>query len=122
MNYRNCPHYNEIVEVLSKNLTLDDVSFKIEDTAGCPECENEESSICSLWINLSFAGDISSQVGIDGPEVTIDTLEERMKEIAWALVNSYRKGTGTTVESFNISTAPNSDQEEYNPGKEELPF
>jgi len=88
MDYKKCPHYNEIFEVLSKGLSLEDVSFEIDTITDCPECKND-GSVCSLWVYLSFADQVSDQVGIYGPEVTIDKLDERIKEISWGLVNSH---------------------------------
>ena len=85
MNYKNCTHYNEILRVLSENLSLEDINFKIEETKGC-ECEENEDSVCELWVTLAFAHDMAPQLGIAHAEQTIANLDNRMKEIATKLV------------------------------------
>ena len=42
MNYKICPHYNEMVNVLAEGKELDDISFKLEDIEGCDECGKDE--------------------------------------------------------------------------------
>jgi len=85
MNYKNCKHYNEVVQVLSENGSLVDVNFKLEETKGC-ECERVEDSVCDLWVTLLFAHDMAPQLGIEHAEQTIANLETRMEEIATKLV------------------------------------
>ena len=91
MSYKNCPHYSEICKVISKKITLDDVSFEIEDVEGCPNCLDEEENICSLWIKLLISNNLSDQVGINTPEITIETLDKRIEDIAKALVKKQNK-------------------------------
>jgi len=82
MNYKKCPHYSEICKVLSKEITLEEVSFEIEDVNGCPNCLGEEETICSIWIKLMITNNLSDQIGTNTPEITIETLDKRIEEIA----------------------------------------
>ena len=91
MNYKNCPHYSEICKVLSKEITVEDVSFEIGDVEGCHNCLDEEEHICGLWIKLLITNDLSDQVGINTPEITIETLDKRIEDIAKALVKKQNK-------------------------------
>ena len=102
MNYKNCKHYNEVVRVLSENLSLDDINFKLEETKGC-ECERIEDSVCELWVTLAFAHDMAPQLGIEHAEQTIANLNTRMKEIATRLVTNVGNKPESIEETETIS-------------------
>lgn len=102
MNYKNCTHYNEIVRVLSENLSLEDVNFKLEETKGC-ECEVDENSVCELWVTLAFAHDMAPQMGIEHAEQTIANLDKRMKEIATMMVSNVGNKPESIEETETIS-------------------
>ena len=97
MNYKNCKHYNEIVRVMSDNLSLDDINFKIEENDGC-ECVLEGDSVCELWVTLAFAHDMAPQVGIEHAKQTIDNLGNRMKEIATRMLSNIGNESENTNE------------------------
>jgi hypothetical protein len=102
MNYKNCKHYNEIVRVLSENLSLEDVNFKLEETKGC-ECKVDEDSVCELWVTLAFAHDMAPKLGIEHAEQTIANLDTRMKEIATRLVTNIDNKPESVEETETIS-------------------
>ncbi len=92
MNYKICPHYNEMVNVLAEGKELDDISFKLEDIEGCDECGKDEQGVCNLWISLTFVEDMKSQVGVEAAKVTIDTLDEQFSKVVQAML--FSMGTG----------------------------
>lgn len=102
MNYKNCNHYNEVLRVLSENVSLEDVNFKLEETKGC-ECERIEDSVCELWVTLAFVHDMAPQLGIEHAEQTIANLDTRMKEIATKLVINVGNKLESVEETETIS-------------------
>ncbi|GIL23808.1 MAG: hypothetical protein BroJett042_23210 [Bacteroidota bacterium] len=92
MKYRQCLHYDEILKVLSENRDLEDISFRIDAIQNCPLCYSaEEAGVCLLWISLAFVEDMKPQLSISEAKVTIDTLEEQMKDVALKLVRNIKR-------------------------------
>lgn len=88
MDYRLCPHYDEILRVLTNCDDLEEVNFEINEVQNCAKCSKSEGKICSLWINLSFVEDMKCKMSIIDAETTIYNLDEQMKEIANKLISN----------------------------------
>lgn len=88
MNYQECPHYLEMLDILTNGKDLQDISFEIENTVGCKECVG---TICSLWLNLFFVHDMRPQLNIEEAKLTIQNIDEEMKKIANQLVRNLAK-------------------------------
>jgi hypothetical protein len=84
MDYRSCPHYDEMVHVISNNKNLEGISFELDEVQGCRECS--EFEICNLWMALSFVVDMRPQLALSQATLTIDNLDAHMSKIAHALV------------------------------------
>ncbi len=85
MNYRECPHYNELLHVLAEKKDWEDISFELDDTQNCKECSKGDG-ICSLWLNLTFVDNMRPQLSIPEAELTIDNLDENFGFIVRELV------------------------------------
>jgi hypothetical protein len=86
MNYQFCPHYNEMISVLSEGRDFEDINFEIDEIEDCEYC-SIDGGVCSLWIGLTFVEDVKPQMNISEAKVTIDNLEEQMKIIAMRLLS-----------------------------------
>lgn len=85
MDYKDCPHYNEILKLLTEGEDLSDIGFEIDEVQECKECL-EGFNVCELWVLLSFVEDMKPQLSIDEAKVTIDTLDEQMKRISLEMI------------------------------------
>jgi hypothetical protein len=94
MNYQYCPHYNELSKVVSENRDLEGISFEINEIKNCIECSKQKNGVCELWVALSFLHDMKPQMSIPDKKVTIELLDEQMKDITLQLV----KNAGTKKE------------------------
>ena len=91
LNYQFCPHYNEMINVLSEGRDFEDINFEIDEIEDCEYC-SIDGGVCSLWIGLTFVEDfkeedVKPQMNISEAKVTIDNLEEQMKIIAMRLLS-----------------------------------
>lgn len=89
MSKNECPHYNEINQILETNGNLDDVSFELEDIGGCLECT--ENKVCGLWVKASFSIQMASQIGLSNNLLRIDDIENEVVNIAKQLCKSQTK-------------------------------
>ena len=87
MNYQHCPHYNEMISVLTEGRELEDINFEIDEIEGCKDCSIVDG-VCSLWITLAFVEDIKPQLNISEAKATIDNLDEQMGKIAMKLISN----------------------------------
>ena len=94
MNYRECPHYDELVLLLAEKRDLEDISFEIDDTKDCKECIY---GVCSLWVNLGFVDNMRPQLSIPEAELTIDNLDEQFRVIVYELVRNYGRNRGYDI-------------------------
>lgn len=46
MNYKVCPHYNGLVQILSENQDFENVSFQLDDIQNCKECSKQTGEVC----------------------------------------------------------------------------
>lgn len=88
MDYKQCPHYDELVSVLSEGKDFEDISFEINEVRNCPECSKEKDGVCTLWVMLAFVEDMKPQMSISEAKVTIDTLDKQMRKVAFQLVKN----------------------------------
>ena len=86
MDYKQCPHYPEMLQVLAEGRDLEDISFNIDEVQGCPHCSGPEA-VCTLWIVLGLVSNLTPQLGLEQAALTIDTLDEQAGGIAMALLN-----------------------------------
>ncbi len=86
MNYKECPHYEELLLLLSKNKELDDISFELDDIQNCKECSKVNEKGCSLWISLIFIENMRCQMTISEAELTIENIDTKMRKIAFELI------------------------------------
>ena len=91
MNYKECPHYEELVQVLSENRDFEDISFELNDIQNCKECSQTKDGVCELWVVLSFVENMKPQMGISEAELTIENLDEQMQKIAFELIKNSAK-------------------------------
>lgn len=89
MNFEECPHYDEMLKVLSEGRYFEDISFEIDEINNCKKCA--ETGVCGLWVALAFVENIKLPMNISDAKVTIDTLEEQMKKIVLQLLNDIKK-------------------------------
>jgi hypothetical protein len=87
MNFQNCPHYDEILKLLSEGRDFEDISFEIDEIKNCKEC-SKVGGVCELWITLVFVEDMKPQMSISDAKVTIDTLNEQMKKITFQIIRN----------------------------------
>ena len=87
MNFEECPHYEEMLQVLSEGRDFEDISFEIDEINDCKEC-SKTGGVCELWITLTFVEDMKPQMNISDAKVTIDNLNEQMVKIALQLVRN----------------------------------
>jgi len=85
MDYKDCPHYSEILTMLTEGSDLEDISFEIDEVQDCKECF-EPNGVCQLWVLLRFVEDMKPQLSIDEAKVTIDTLDEQMEKISEKII------------------------------------
>lgn len=88
MDYKQCPHYDEMVSVLSEGKDLEDISFEIDEVRNCPECSKEKDGVCGLWVRIGFVEDMKPQMSISEAKVTIDTLDEQMEKVVFQLLKN----------------------------------
>ena len=88
MNYKNCPHYDELVQILSENRDLEDISFELTEIQNCIDCSKTKGGVCKLWIELSFVENMNPQMDIVEAKLTIDNLGEQIKKIAIKLIKN----------------------------------
>ncbi len=93
MNFQECPHYDEILKVLSEGRDFEEISFEIDEIKNCQEC-SKVGGVCELWITLVFVEDMKPQMSISDAKVTIDTLNEQMKNIAFQLLRNSNTNNG----------------------------
>lgn len=87
MNFQECPHYDEILKILSEGRDFEDISFEIDEIKNCTEC-SKAGGVCGLWLSLVFVEDMKPQMSISDAKVTIDTLNKQLKKIAFQLVRN----------------------------------
>ena len=80
MDYKECPHYSEILTMLTEGKDFEDISFEIDEIQDCKEC-SKTNGVCELWIMFAFVEDMKLQMNINDAKVTIDNLEEQIKKI-----------------------------------------
>lgn len=85
MDYKTCPHYSEILTMLTQGKDLEDISFEIDEVQDCKECFGP-NGVCELWVLLGFVEDMKPQLSIDEAKVTIDTLDEQMQKISLEMI------------------------------------
>jgi hypothetical protein len=86
MNYKECPHYDEMLRVLSEGSDFEDISFEIDEIHNCKGCS--ENGVCELWVTLIFVEDMKPQMNISDAKVTIENLNEQMSKIVRQLVSN----------------------------------
>ena len=92
MDYKECPHYEEMVKVLAEGRDFEDISFEIDEIGDCIECS--ENGVCALWVTIIFVEDMKPQMGISDAKVRIDNLDEQLKKIAIQLVRNVKDDNG----------------------------
>ncbi len=90
MNYKECPHYNEIVKIMSDGRSFEEISFEIDEVQNCIEC-SKKFGVCELWVSLTFVEDMNQQMNITEAKATIDNLDEHIRKIAFQLVRNLNK-------------------------------
>lgn len=75
MNYQDCPHYDEILKVLSEGRDLEDISFEIDEIKNCKEC-SKIKGVCELWL-FTYTNEIK-QMSITEAKAIIETLNKKM--------------------------------------------
>ena len=88
MNYKQCPHYDELLKVLSEGRDFEDINFEITEVENCEECSKDKKRVCTLWLSLTFIENMKPQIGMNDAKITIDTLDEQMKKISLQLVKN----------------------------------
>jgi hypothetical protein len=88
MNYKVCPHYNELVQILSENQDFENVSFQLDDTQNCKECSKQKEEVCKLWVSLALVANLRPQMGITEAKLTIGNLDDELKKIAFGLIKN----------------------------------
>lgn len=98
MDYKVCPHYDEIVRVLVASGNLDEVSFGIEEVQGCIECcegiedtKKEYAPVCGLWVSCAFIIDLNPQLNIKAAKLTIDNLDAQFSDIVREMLYNAEK-------------------------------
>lgn len=89
MDYKECPHYSEILTMLTEGEDFEDISFEIDDVQDCKECL-ETGAVCGLWVMLVFVEDMKPQLNMAEAKVTIDTLNDQILKIALQLIHSLK--------------------------------
>ncbi|MCE7864998.1 MAG: hypothetical protein HWD62_10340 [Cyclobacteriaceae bacterium] len=77
MNYQDCPHYDEILKLLSEGLDLENISFEIDETMNCKDC-TEIEGVCELWLWSFTHINHTKQMSIADAKIVIDNLNEKM--------------------------------------------
>jgi hypothetical protein len=78
MNYQDCPHYDEILKILSEGRDLEDISFEIDEVNNCKDC-SEIKGVCALWLwSFTHINDIKTQMSLADAKVIIDNLNKKM--------------------------------------------
>jgi hypothetical protein len=85
MNYQECPHYDEILQLLTEGRDFEDISFEIDEVEGCKNCSGPHG-VCALWVILTFVENMKPQMSISDARATIDNLEEQLKKIVLQLL------------------------------------
>ena len=93
MDYRECPHYNELLIVLAEGKDLEDISFEIDEVESCRQCL-KGNGVCELWVMLGFVEQMKPQMNISDAKVTIDTLDEQFKNIVFKLIRNLDSNNG----------------------------
>ncbi len=89
MNYKDCPHYSEILTMLTDGKDLEDISFEIDEVQDCKECFGPDG-VCNLWVMLAFVEDMKPQMLIDDARATIDNLDDQLEKIALRLIHNLK--------------------------------
>lgn len=87
MNYHECPHYEEMIQVLSEGRDFEDISFEIDEIHNCKGCLNN-GGVCSLWVTLTFVEAMKPQMNITDAKATIDNLNKQISKIAMQLISN----------------------------------
>ena len=87
MNYQECPHYDEILNVLSEGRNFEDINFEIDEIKNCKEC-SKERSVCELWTTLILVEHMKPQMNISDAKATIDNLNDQLGKIAIKLTRN----------------------------------
>jgi hypothetical protein len=87
MNFQECPHYDEILKLLSEGRDFENISFEIDEIKNCKEC-SKVGGVCELWMTLVFVEDMKPQMSISDAKVTIDTLNEQMEKITFQIIRN----------------------------------
>ena len=87
MNFQECPHYDEILKVLTEGRNFEDINFEIDEIKNCKEC-SKERSVCELWTTLILVEHMKPQMNISDAKATIDNLNEQLGRIAIKLTRN----------------------------------
>ena len=89
MDYKECPHYNELFIVLAEGKDLEDISFEIDEVESCRNCL-KENDVCELWVMLGFV----KHMNISDAKIAIGTLDEQLKNIVFKLISNLDSNKG----------------------------
>ena len=89
MDYKECPHYNELFIVLAEGKDLEDISFEIDEVESCRNCL-KENDVCELWVMLGFV----KHMNISDAKIAIGTLDEQFKNIVFKLISNLDSNKG----------------------------
>ena len=95
MNFQECPHYDEILNVLTEGRNFEDINFEIDEIKNCKEC-SKERGVCELWITLILVEDMKPQMNISDAKATIDNLNDQLGKIAIKLVRNSKANDSDT--------------------------
>ena len=87
MNFQECPHYDEILNVLSEGRNFEDINFEIDEIKNCKEC-SKERGVCELWTTLILVEHMKPQMNISDAKATIDNLNDQLGKIAIKLIKN----------------------------------
>lgn len=96
MEFKSCPHYEEIAQVIANNGDLDNITFELSDTINCKICaatsqNGEHESVCDLWVQLAFVQDIRPQMDMENKSRNIENLEKDFEEVTMQILKSFSK-------------------------------
>jgi hypothetical protein len=94
MNYKDCPHHDELLLILSEGKDLEDISFEINEVENCNECSRLINGVCELWVTLGFVEQMKPKMNINDAKETIDTLGEQMGKVALKFLSNFKKNNG----------------------------
>ena len=87
MNFQECPHYDEILNVLTEGRNFEDINFEIDEIKNCKEC-SKERGVCELWTTLILVEHMKPQMNISDAKATIDNLNDQLGKIAIKLTRN----------------------------------